>query len=55
MISDRGDIRPKGEDMEPNRSRKTAPEYRSAEDRLKSAGDEPVVINENRVRQAVPL
>ena len=41
--------------MEPNRSRKTAPEYRSAEDRLTPAGGEPLVMNENRVRQAVPL
>ena len=41
--------------MEPNRSRTTAPEYRSSEDRLKPIRDEPIIMNENRAREAVPL
>ena len=41
--------------MEPMPSRKTAPEYRSSEDRLKPLGDEPAIMNETRARQAVTL
>jgi hypothetical protein len=41
--------------MEPNPSLKTAPEYRSSDDRLRPTRDEPTIINENRARQAVPL
>ena len=41
--------------MEPNRSSKTAPEYRSTDDRLQHPLEESVVMNENRARQAVPL